>query len=93
MVLQETCITHKLFYGNDPNKNLIESKPIRRNLHNVLQIKKRQFNYVKYKSSFSYRCVTIWNKLDDKIKNLDLEQFKNSITGKCNLLENINIYT
>ena len=87
------CITHKLFYGNDPNKNLIERKPINRNLRNILQIKKRQFNYVKYKNSFSYRSPSIWNKLDNKIKNLDYDLFKKRVSSNITLLENINIYS
>ena len=70
------CITYKLFYEMDPNKNIITKRIIDRNLRNNLQIQKHHFKSVKYKNSFNYRCATIWNKLPDKIKELDYDQFK-----------------
>ena len=83
------CITHKLFHGNDPNKDIITKKSITRNLRNNLQIEKHHFRSMKYKNSFVYRCATIWNKLSDSVKNLDYDAFKRSISSNHDILDNI----
>ena len=83
------CITHKLFNGNDPNKDIITKRTITRNLRSNLLIQKHQFKSMKYKNSFTYRCATIWNKLSDRDKELDYDDFKRKISLNKDILNDI----
>ena len=84
-------ITHKLFNETDPNKDIIVKKPITRNLRNNLQIVKDKFKYMKYKRSFNYRCATLWNKLPDNLKQLNLSEFKSNISRNYDVLDRIDL--